>query len=157
MKCLDSCVTKARKSLPTMQCHVGPYFWSKWVFMWADMSFSSWLASRAAAATDSASFCERGKVDFRNGYFRQAWLTTAYLHFAVISVIVHWTCEKFNRWQSVLNDLWCLIYGGGCKLTVADHLSITTTGVYTRHHVMPVSVSWSILRHFFPSTNDSLR
>ena len=39
MKFLLSWVTYARKFVPTMQCHVGPYFLSKkvWMMMWKGM------------------------------------------------------------------------------------------------------------------------
>ena len=72
MKCFDSCVTYARKSLPTIQCHVGPYFWSKKVLIYFDMSFSSVLVSRAVLTTVNASFYSawdtiHAKINMRKG------------------------------------------------------------------------------------------
>lgn len=83
MKCFDSWVTKALKSLPTIQCHVGPYFWSKKVLTCLDISFSSVFVSRAAATTVKAScfispwtpWSSTMRTRFKWIYRRDGWLT----------------------------------------------------------------------------------
>ena len=50
MKCLLSWEKAALKSLPTMQCHVGPYLLSNRRLIWLDMSFSSFKSAASSAS-----------------------------------------------------------------------------------------------------------